>query len=229
MINCIVFDMDDTLYDEQDYYKSGFATVSRIIAKDFELADRKVFDCLWQIFNCGNRTNTFDAAAEKLGVVLDAGYIQKLVGIFRSHQPDINLPSDSKAVLENLKGRYKLGLITDGYLPAQQLKVKALGIEKYFDSIIYTETLGRENWKPAPAGFKKLLTELDLPADQCVYIGDNLEKDFLSPNQMGFKTIRVIRKGRIHFGPAPSAQAGPSYEVSSITEVINLLREIDAV
>jgi putative hydrolase of the HAD superfamily len=229
VINCIVFDMDDTLYDEQDYYKSGFAAVSRTIARDFGLADKTVFDCLWQTFNSGNRTNTFDTAAEKLGVVFDDDYIQKLIGIFRSHQPDINLPSDSKAVLENLKGRYKLGLITDGYLPAQQLKVKALGVEEYFDSIIYTETLGRENWKPAPAGFKKLLTELNIPADQCVYVGDNLEKDFLSPNQMGFKTIRVIRKRRIHFGSASSAQAGPNYEVDSIAEVIDLLRTIDAV
>ena len=103
MIKCIVFDMDDTLYDEIDYYKSGFMVVSRAISGDFGLAGEAVFETLWEIFNSGNYKTTFDAAAEKLGIVFDAEYIQRLVNVFRNHKPDINLPSESRAVLEEFK------------------------------------------------------------------------------------------------------------------------------
>lgn len=221
--------MDDTLYDEVDYYKSAFLVVSRAVSGDFGLAEEAVFKTLWEIFNSGNHKTAFDAAAEKLGIVFDGDYIEKLVNVFRNHNPDIHLPSESRTVLENLKGRYKLGLITDGYLPAQELKVKALGLEKYFDCILYTEKLGREYWKPSPTGFERLLAELGVVANQCVYVGDNLEKDFLSPNQMDFKTVRIIRKRRIHFGKAPSQQAQPNYEIDSITKLPDLLRTINGV
>lgn len=229
MIKCVIFDMDDTLYDEIDYYKSGFTAVSRIVTGDFGLKSETIFDCLWRIFNSGNHTNTFDAAAEKLGIVFDAEYTQRLVNIFRNHKPDIHLPSESRTVLEDLRSRYKLGLITDGYLPAQEFKVNTLGIEKFFDCIVYTEELGRECWKPSPAGFEKLLAKLCVAANQCVYVGDNLEKDFLAPNQMGFKTVRIVRKRRIHFGNAPNAEAKAHYEIDSITKLPDLLRKIDVV
>ena len=53
MINCIAFDMDDTLYDEIDYSKSGFLVAARQIADDFKLKDKVIFETLWQIFNSG--------------------------------------------------------------------------------------------------------------------------------------------------------------------------------
>ena len=229
MIKCIVFDMDDTLYDEIDYYRSGFMVVSQTVSGDFGLESKAVFQSLWEVFNSGNHKNTFDTVLEKFSVSFNIEYIQKLVGIFRCHKPDIKLPSGSRIVLEDLRTRYKLGLITDGWLPAQELKVKVLGLESFFNCIVYTEMLGREHWKPSPAGFKKLLAELCVDTAQCVYVGDNLEKDFLSPNQMGFKTVRVIRERRIHFGKASSAQAEAHYEIDSISKLPDLLKEIDGI
>jgi len=229
VIKCVAFDMDDTLYDEADYYRSGFAVAARQIADDFKLKDIAIFESLWEIFNSGNHKTTFDSAGEKFGVTFDKNYIEKLVNVFRGHKPDINLPSESRRVLENLKSHYKLGLVTDGYLPAQELKVAALGIGKFFDCIIYTEKLGSEHWKPSPKGFEKLLTDLGVTASESIYVGDNLKKDFLSPNQMGFKTIRIVRAKRLHSGPAPSQQAQPQYEIDSITKLPDLLRKIDVV
>jgi putative hydrolase of the HAD superfamily len=219
--------MDDTLYDERDYYSSGFAAVAARIAVDFRLPTEEIFHTLCRIFDGGNRQNTFDTIASEMGVIFKAGYIENLVKIFREHTPDINMPADSRAVLEILKQRYKLGLITDGYLPAQRLKVKSLNIETYFDCIIYTEELGREKWKPSPAGFEKLVADLEIPPRQCVYVGDNLEKDFIAPNKMGFETIRIIRENRIHFGKAADLHAAANYEIDSISKLPVLLREIN--
>jgi putative hydrolase of the HAD superfamily len=227
MIKCIAFDMDDTLYDEADYYKSGFVVIADKIANDFSLNDAIVFDAMWGLFNAGVRKDTFNATAEKLGIQFDEQYIKQLVHLFREHKPNIVLPQDSRQVLTELKKTYKLGLITDGWLPGQEYKVKALGIESFFDSIIYTEKLGREFWKPSPRGFEKLLEDLKITAAQTVYVGDNLEKDFISPNRMGFKTIRIVRSRGIHTSPAASKEADAQYVIDSFLKLNDLLKTLD--
>jgi len=227
MIKCIAFDMDDTLYDEVEYYKSGFAVIADKIAKDFQLNTQAAFGKMWELFSSGNRKDTFNAAAEKLGIKFDEQYTKLLVSVFRNHKPNIVLPTDSRQILTDLKKRYKLGLITDGWLPGQEYKVKALGIESFFDSVIYTEKLGTEFWKPSPKGFEKLLADLEIDAAEAVYVGDNLEKDFIAPNRMGFKTIRILRSKGIHTSPASSKDAEAQYEIDSLTKLNDLLKKFN--
>ncbi|OQA00149.1 MAG: Pyrimidine 5'-nucleotidase YjjG [Planctomycetes bacterium ADurb.Bin401] len=227
MIKSIVFDMDDTLYDEIDYYKSGFKVVSRTIASDFGLNETKVSDTLWKIFDCGNHKNAFDETAKNFGITFDDNYIAKLIDIFRNHKPDISLPAESRQVLTELRKKFKLGLITDGWLPAQEYKVRALQLENYLDCIIYTEKLGPENWKPSPKSFEMILSNFGIEACETVYVGDNLRKDFIAPNKMGFKTILISRQNRIHSESAPSQDAAAQYEINSISEIVNLLKKID--
>ena len=76
-------------------------------------------------------------------------------------------------------------------------------------------------------GFEKLIAVLKIPPPQCVYVGDNLERDFSAPNKMGIKTIRIIRENRIHFGKAANAHAAANYEIDSISKLPDLLRQID--
>jgi putative hydrolase of the HAD superfamily len=129
----------------------------------------------------------------------------------------------------DLKQQYKLGMVTDGWIPAQEYKVEALGIENIFDSIIYTEKLGREFWKPSTKGYEKLLENLNVEACQSVYVADNLEKDFIAPNKMGFKTIRIVRARRIHTSPAASPDAQAQYEIDSINKLKDLLKKLNNV
>ena len=128
MIKCVVFDLDDTLYDEQDYCKSGFFAVTAAVA-DLKKADQKqVFQLLCRNFQAGRRLNLFNSVLDELKITYDDNFIAELVNVYRSHTPSIELPEESRRVLERLKKKYKLALITDGFLPAQYLKVQTLGI-----------------------------------------------------------------------------------------------------
>ena len=98
----------------------------------------------------------------------------------------------------------------------------------YFNSIVYTEKLGRQYWKPSSKGFEKLLEELNGAPRQSIYVADNLEKDFIAPNQMGFTTIRILRPNGIHRNPANSKDAEAQYEINSLTELKELLKKINA-
>jgi putative hydrolase of the HAD superfamily len=232
MITTVVFDLDDTLYGERDYCRSGFRAVAESVAglSDAPSAKR-IFDCLWKQFTAGNRTRTFDAALDELGINYDDQFIQKLIKIYRSHKPKIKLPADSRSVLRQLSGKYTLALLTDGFLPAQQLKVQALKIENYFKCIIYTEQLGRQYWKSSPAGFEKLMQTLNaksregcLTAPQNIaYVADNEEKDFIAPNELGFLTIQITRPARIH---TSISDASAQHVIRKISQLPSILEKL---
>ena len=227
MITTVVFDLDDTLYDEIEYCKSGLAAVSELLAHtSVSQSAGRIFACLWGEFAAGNRSRTFNAALDALDIDYDDEQIQELVDAYRSHVPKITLPVDTREVLSELKADYTLALLTDGFLPAQQLKVQALGLEKYFRTIVYTEQLGRAYWKPSAAGFEKIIEDLDEEAARMVYVADNEEKDFIAPNQLGFSTVQVIRPGRIHPSVAAESGAAAQHIIRQISRLPALLKTL---
>ena len=227
MIKLVIFDLDDTLYDEVDYCRSGLGSVAKLLAESTEGATAEnIFHVLLSQFNAGDRTKIFNNALDQLGIEYTVEFIMSLVKHYREHKPDIVLPDESSGVLEELGGKYTLALLTDGFLPAQKLKVKALGIEKYFECIIYTEELGREFWKPNPAGFQKILAQLQADAESSVYIGDNEKKDFIGPNGLGLATIKLIRASGIHTEVCAEPGACAGYVVHNISELPELLAKL---
>ena len=202
--------MDDTLYDEIDYCKSGFNAVAASLSRHPNTQNtEKIFESLWKQFASGNHTRTFNTAFDELKIPYNDEMIKSLIELYRNHKPNLTLPAETKNVLDQLTGKYKLAMLTDGFMPAQQLKVRALRIEQYFEQIVYTEQIGRQFWKPSPVGFEKLIQALNENPQNMAYIADNELKDFIAPNKLGFATIRIIRTNRIHTesGTEPNAHA----------------------
>ncbi|MHC4155489.1 MAG: HAD family hydrolase [Planctomycetota bacterium] len=224
MITAVVFDLDDTLYDEIDYCRSGFAAAAQYLAGPPKNPDAEtIFDTLWNQFTAGNRTRTFNAALEQLGIFCDEETIRRLIDVYRNHVPILGLPDDSKDILDRLAPNYALALLTDGFLPAQQLKVRALGIEHYFKCIIYTEQLGRRFWKPSPAGFEKLIQALEVRPENAAYVADNEKKDFMAPNRLDFATVQLIRPRGIHTESSEHPNAAAQHIIHEIGRLPALL------
>lgn len=224
MISSVVFDLDDTLYNEIDYCRSGFLATARFIANALDIhCANDLFVALWKQFTGGNRTETFNAALDELGLPYDGPFIAQLVGVYRNHWPDIGLPLDSRRTLDALRDTHALALLTDGFLPAQRLKVEALGIESYFKTIIYTEELGRSSWKPSPVGFERLAAELNVPFEEMVYVGDNERKDFIAPNQLGMLTVQVRRRTPLHTRPGSTPLARAILRIDRIDDLPTVL------
>ncbi len=226
MITTVVFDLDDTLFDEIDFCRSGFRAAAQHIAT---LSDRHspddVFAVLWDSFITGDCGSTFNVALTKLGIPYDGPVIHKLVEIYRTHTPTLTLPPESRATLDELQGRYTLALLTDGFLPTQRLKVQALGIEQYFRAIVYTEELGRDCWKPSPRGFERLIEMLQTRPEQMVYVADNETKDFIAPNRLGLLTIQLLRPSGLYRQPSPLPEATPKVRIDRIDKLPKLLTE----
>jgi len=226
MVTAVIFDLDDTLYPEIEYCKSGFRAVANYLCYALNLDAAEVFAAFWREFSQGDRSTVFNNALQKLNIPYNSDFIGRLVQVYRGHNPKINLPGETRLILERLGKKYTLALLTDGFLPAQKLKVAALGIEKYFRCIIYTEELGRDCWKPSTAGFEKMLEILGEKTENCVYAADNEQKDFIAPNKLGMKTIKLTFPGQIHtenFG-SPDHKASREIEgISNLAEIISRL------
>lgn len=229
MITTVVFDLDDTLYSEVDYCRSGLRATAGFITQTLAtgLGPEEIFSALWDQFQQGNRAHTLNAALDMLGIPHDKKLIRSLVSVYRKHRPQIALPRESRRVLETLKETYTLALLTDGFLPAQRLKVQALKIKKYFSHIIFTEQFGRQFWKPSPVGFQRLCELLDVPAEQMVYVGDNPAKDFVAPNALGFTTIQVRRPDSIHDTAPADDQARAGHVLDRLSELPGQLESLN--
>ncbi len=228
MITTVVFDLDDTLYDEIEYCKSGFSAVAEFLAESKKEAPpaESIFAALWRQFTAGNRRNIFNAALDEFKISYDDRFIEELVKVYRNHTPKITLPQDSRDILCELRAKYTLALITDGYLPGQKLKVQSLEIEDFFKCIVYTEQLGREFWKPSPAGFEKIIEILKAKPEDMVYIGDNEKKDFIAPNKLGFLTIQLIRPARLHTKSSTEPDGHAQHVIHKISQLPALLDKL---
>ncbi|MFW6155148.1 MAG: HAD family hydrolase [Planctomycetota bacterium] len=205
-IQAVVFDLDDTLCSERDYVRSGYGAVAATMAAD-PVASSAIAEWMWARFCEGRTERMFNAAAAAFGLPDDPDTIARWVACYRDHRPQIAPHADAVEVLEALRGRVKLGLLSDGFLPAQALKLDAVGLQAYFDAIVFTEAMGRDCWKPSPAGFERIAAELNVPHNCCAYVGDNPSKDFVAPNALGWLTIQWRRDGQVH-ADTPAADGG---------------------
>ncbi len=221
-IQALVFDLDDTLYPEIHYVRSGFRVIAARLAAPDHDAD-SIFQLLCQAFESGPRDRVFNTVLQKLGLSDDPQLIAELVSLYRTHRPDLQLDNSTRRLLTDLKKNYTLGLLTDGYLPAQPLKVEALQLQKYIPHILYTEELGRQFWKPSPVPFEKMTELLRCPPAQTVYIADNPAKDFLAPRRLGWFTVRLQHSGQLHQNLTPAPDSLPHFTISSLTDLPSLL------
>lgn len=80
-----------------------------------------------------------------------------------------------------------LGMITNGYGQFQMANIKALDIEKYFDTILISEWEGIK--KPNPLIFKRATERLGVKPNQCLFVGDHPANDVRAAKELGMKSI----------------------------------------
>jgi putative hydrolase of the HAD superfamily len=213
----IVFDLDDTLYLERDFVRSGFAAVDRWVNDRFAISG--FFDRAWGLFEAGRRGDIFDRVLVELTARAGPEIIRELVDVYRGHAPSIRLAPDAEEMLAALYPRRRAALLTDGLGTTQARKVAALGLSERLRPIIYTDELGSGMQKPHPQGFLAIQNEFGLPAREFVYIADNPSKDFLGPRGLDWKTVRVRRpEGQYaHLSVEPARDADRT--VKSLTEL----------
>ena len=219
MASVVVLDMDDTLFLERDYVFSGFSAVDAVVAKEHGL--KGFSEYAWRLFCAGVRGRIFDEALKEMGVELQSASVAELVAVYRSHLPRITLTTDSFRFLNAARRQgVRIALVSDGVLVAQKAKVRALGLETFISPIVLTDAFGRDAWKPSFRGYLEVFERLGGTHRNYVYIGDNPNKDFIAPNALGWRTIRIRRpQGEYALASALREDDAPQREIASFDEL----------
>ena len=188
-IKGVIFDLDDTLYSEKQYIKSGYRKIAEYLGKS------EIEAKLWKYFKQGKPA--IDGCLKELDLLNKK---DECLFVYRTQLPDITLYDGVIELIEELKSKgIKVGIITDGRPEGQKNKIKALGLEKVIDDVIITDELGGIQFrKPCDIAFRIMQNRWKIPFEQIAYIGDNPNKDFQAPCQLGMRSIYFYNKDGLY-------------------------------
>lgn len=186
-IKRIIFDLDGTLIDFPDFSESVKESL-----EDFNIS-YKIDDVLNYIkamreyeeyIPFYDYINYSNYIAKNTGLPIDENFIKHYL-----NHPERLLPNsvdDSVyEVLEYLNKKYSLVVLTNYFTKCQQDRMKCLNLDEYFDYVI-----GAEKYiKPNPKLFD--IATNNYYKDECLMVGDNLEKDIYGALKYGIGAIKV--------------------------------------
>lgn len=201
----VVFDLDDTLYDELTYVQSGFRAVAGYLRDAYGISADKALD--WMMGRlAGGRGTIFDDLLREAGIYSQRR-VRKCLAVYRSHPPQIQLDPAADACLTRLaRLGYPLYIVTDGHKGVQDRKLCALGLRSRVSHCYITHRYGKRHAKPSSYCFQKICVREGASPDQVVYVADNPHKDFVGIKPLGFKTVRLMR------GQHREVEKPPAYE-----------------
>lgn len=203
MKKIVVFDLDDTLYEELSFVRSGMRVVAAYLSPILRGNQSQIYEELMHELHL-HREKVFDRVLLKYGKVSQK-MIKNCVSVYRGHEPFLHLFPEARACFARLH-EHSLYIVTDGNQVVQRKKFHALGLDLLVKRCFFTYAHGLHRRKPSPYCFEKICELEKVAPSSVVYIADNPLKDFVGIKPLGFRTIRVLT------GPYARERVEPAYD-----------------
>ncbi|CAM3050400.1 HAD family hydrolase [Lactiplantibacillus plajomi] len=201
MIKAIIFDLDDTLYDQKAPFSTALAqTFSRALTpaevahvfKRFHEFNDETFEQVssqalsleaWQTARIRHALASVDTQP------ITTDWAIQFQMAYHAALQHIQLFGGLADVLTKLSRCFKIGIITNGPAQIQRDKLHQLQVEHYVhpDHIYISEELGIA--KPDPSIFTTWAHHVGIKATEAVYVGDNATLDMTSAKHAGWQTF----------------------------------------
>jgi putative hydrolase of the HAD superfamily len=215
----LIFDLDDTLYDERQFVEGGLRAVAAWGEAKHGIAAGPSFDLMCEILDREGRGRIFDQWLARHGR-LSARAVAQCVAVYRHHSPRLRLFPEAERVLARYQDKAPLYLVTDGHKQVQANKVRALALEPRFRRVLITHRFGVRHAKPSPYCFDLIRRQEGCAFSDLVYVGDNPAKDFVGLNPLGALTVRVLTG--VHRG----VEARPGYDAQHSIATLDALPDL---
>lgn len=225
----LFFDLDDTLWDSKRnstealheiFIRHALQSALGITEDAFIEKFHQVNYALWDQYSAGEinqqqlRQRRFPLVFEALGITQlpDTEAMQTDYLAICPRKP--HLMPYTKDLLNHLKGRYDLHIITNGFMDVQSIKMECSGISHYFEEVVTAERAGCQKPNRQIFDFARQLVNANDP--DCLMIGDNLLADVGGARNAEMDHV-FYNHGRV------SHQYSPTYEVHCHQDLMQLL------
>ncbi|MCG1035719.1 YjjG family noncanonical pyrimidine nucleotidase [Polaribacter sargassicola] len=198
-IKHVFFDLDHTLWDFEKNSDLTFQKVFEVNKINVDMSTfLKVYKPInidfWKLYRedkvtkdqlrYGRLKNTFDA----INYFISDETINLIANEYIDYLPDFNYLFDGATeLLDYLKSKYQLHIITNGFNEVQNKKMKNSNIYNYFNQVITSESVGVK--KPNPKVFTHALNLAKANVNNSIMVGDNIEADINGALNIGMKAI----------------------------------------
>jgi putative hydrolase of the HAD superfamily len=224
----VFFDLDNTLWDFSSNSNRAFGILFKKYGLDKKgISLEKLLevyhhynDLMWEAYRQGEidketlRWKRFFLTFEAMGFP-DKELARRFdVDYLETSKQMTGLVEGALEILDHLKGKYPLYLLTNGFNEVQFTKIRHSGLEKYFVKVITSEMAGA--LKPHPAFFAYALRESGSEAGSSIMIGDDADTDIRGAAQAGIDTVLFNPAGKAH-------RTEPTYEIRKLSELKKIL------
>ncbi len=220
----VFFDLDNTLWDFTSNSSAAFGILYKkygfdekgISLEDLLSVYHHYNDLMWEEYRQGRiekellRWKRFFLTLQELGLPdeqlarkMDEDYIN-------TSRQMTDLVEGTKEILDYLKEKYTLYLLTNGFNEVQFTKIRNSGLEPYFRKVITSEMAGA--LKPHPRFFEYALQQTGTHAGNSIMIGDDAETDIRGAMAAGIDTVLFNPRGKAH-------ETYPTYEIRKLEEL----------
>ena len=224
----LFIDLDDTLYDFSANSLDAYREVYALMGYDrwfdgFDHYYRIYWERnrqLWVLYGDGKITKdelNAERYAHPLRVVgvpdADAVGARFWAEAMERLPLGAKLMPHAREVLEYLKPRYRIYILSNGFAELQARKMQSAGIGGYFDGVVLSEDIGVN--KPHRAIFEHALSVAGVTADRALMIGDNYEVDIKGAQGVGIDQVYYNVAGT----PIGDGESAPTHVISSLLEL----------
>lgn len=197
-IKAVGFDMDGTLYDEFDFIYQVYCPIAELFSNSQNKSDdiKKIMLEKW-IEKGSSYPFIFSETADIIGLHNEDKNkkIKEALNIFRNYEPQLNIRKRINFILDQLKNKYQLFVVSDGSSKLQWNKANALQLTDYFaiENIFISGDYGPQASKPGLRALDHLkVFNHPFKAAEVVFIGDrSVDRDFAQ--NAGFYYIDIKR------------------------------------
>ncbi|MEE3489126.1 MAG: HAD family hydrolase [Bulleidia sp.] len=194
-IKAVLFDFDDTLGDREVYAYRTYAQALDEhypgldpLTRESALQQCMVLDQQGDVSKEFVRNGLLKTQGLDLGEDLQAWWYQ-------NQGRHAVLFDDTLDTLKTLKEKgYLLGIVTNGSVVSQNMKIDTTGIREYFDAIVVSGEVNVH--KPDPEIFRIAAERLHVKCGECIFVGDLYYRDVIGAARAGMKPVWIWAHGK---------------------------------
>ena len=222
MIKAVLFDLDNTLIDFFRFKRNSCdAAIDAMISAGLKINKKRATKILFELYDKYGieYPRIFQKFLMKINRKIDYKILTYGIMAYRKMKENFMTPYPGTIeTLKKLKKKYKLAIISDAPGINAWMRLIAMNIDSYFDVVLTKSDIKAQ--KPSSKIFMKVISLLKVKPNECIMVGDRIERDISGAKALGIKTVFK------RYGHLQKECSGADFEIKRINELPKIIKKL---